>query len=391
VKQPFQTSGRSFSRIILPALLMAIAAFCVVVAGVEQVLPQQSTVGTGRDYGYVCSGAKSESTDFSLAADTKNSMLVFGSSELSTPARLIPEVPSVVFGLHSTDVHLNYIGEAYDQSLWQAIAAGAYGGKTNNRKVVLLVSPSWFENGGLANETFKLRFSYNLYREFCANPAISTASKDYLAQRLSEQGIDSMTIHAGLKDLPYDRLNDATLGAMDDLKLRSELCEVRSYGIDKSDVSSSGIDFAALRKQALADAKAGSSNNDWGYDNAFYTENIKGREGLLKNTQAKETFTKTSEFDDLTFFLKVCKEVGFEPLVVIEPVSGKFYDLTGVSKQTRKRLYQRIRDICTQSQVKYADFSNREYERYFLHDIAHFGWKGWVDVEEAIYDYANSK
>ena len=36
-----------------------------------------------------------------------------------------------------------------------------------------------------------------------------------------------------------------------------------------------------------------------------------------------------------------------------------------------------------------ADFTDREYEKYFLFDTVHFGWTGWVDVEEAIYDFVN--
>jgi D-alanine transfer protein len=38
--------------------------------------------------------------------------------------------------------------------------------------------------------------------------------------------------------------------------------------------------------------------------------------------------------------------------------------------------------------AKLADFSDREYEKYFLFDIVHFGWTGWIDVEQAIYEFA---
>jgi len=43
--------------------------------------------------------------------------------------------------------------------------------------------------------------------------------------------------------------------------------------------------------------------------------------------------------------------------------------------------------VCDRYGCAVADFSDREYEQYFLYDIVHFGWTGWVDVEEAIYDF----
>ena len=38
--------------------------------------------------------------------------------------------------------------------------------------------------------------------------------------------------------------------------------------------------------------------------------------------------------------------------------------------------------------VKYVDYSDREYDEYFLFDLVHFGWTGWIDAEHAIYDFA---
>lgn len=98
----------------------------------------------------------------------------------------------------------------------------------------------------------------------------------------------------------------------------------------------------------------------------------------------------TPEYEDLAFFLQVCREAGLEPLVAISPVSGPFFDLVGIDEAVRAQCYERIRAICEAEDVPMADFSDKEYEKYFLHDIVHFGWTGWVDVEEAIYNHARS-
>ena len=55
-------------------------------------------------------------------------------------------------------------------------------------------------------------------------------------------------------------------------------------------------------------------------------------------------------------------------------------------KQQRAR---RVRAVVADHEgAKLADFSDREYERYFLYDIVHFGWTGWIDVEQSIYEFA---
>lgn len=41
--------------------------------------------------------------------------------------------------------------------------------------------------------------------------------------------------------------------------------------------------------------------------------------------------------------------------------------------------------------VKLADFSQKEYEIYFLRDIMHLGWKGWVYLDRAVYEFYNNQ
>lgn len=389
------TSVSKRNRVIFASLALGIALFLVVLSCVQVVLPAQSAVDQGKDYGYVYSGAKSESLDFVRAASTEDTVLLFGSSELSTPGNVIPQVPAEVFGMNDYELDLMYIGEAYDQSLWQAIAAGAYGPQVQNKRVILIVSPTWFEDDGLDNETFKLRFSYELYRAFCENDAISESSKAYVEKRLAEQGIDPMTIAAGTKRTALDVLNDQILSAIADLQIRKDLIEVRDRAFDQAFTKAASqvtpLDFEALYETALADAKTMCTTNDWGMDDAFYQANIEGRLDRLKDAQVDETFSNQTEYQDFSFFLKVCKEVGLKPLVIVSPVHGEFYDWVGTSQADRQKCYERIKEICAAQGVACEDFSSKEYENYFLHDIVHFGWTGWVAVEEAIYNYVKTE
>ena len=385
-------------RVVFISTAIGVLLFVAAFFGLEAYLPSQDVVGSDgqgyvKNYGYVASGAKSSSPAFTMKGAPDDAMLLFGSSELSTPASIIPEVPAMVFGFGNYGVNLAYVGEAYDQSLWQSIAVGAYAERTKNKKIAIIVSPGWFEDGGLDNETFKLRFSYNLYRQFCKNPQISQANKEYVAKRLAEQGIDDTAINAGLGSTPVDWVNDFVLGAMNDLQIRKDLKDIRPLGIEEADVdgdiNAETYPFAELREEALGEAEAASTNNDWGREDSYYTENVADNYDRLKGLRADQTFSRTPEYADFSHLLQICKEAGLEPLVIISPLHGPFNDHVGISQETRQQCYDHIKAICENEGVQVADFTDREYEKYFLFDTVHFGWTGWVDVEEAIYDFVN--
>ena len=186
----------------LAALAIGVGLAACAIALVWLLFPAQSLVREGIDYGYVYSGTKSSSVDFVEAAMTEESLMVFGSSELSTPKRIVPQVPAQVFGTNDYGVHLMLIGEAFDQSLWHAIALGAYedAGIPRN-KVALIVTPGWFVDGGQDGDTFKTRFSYSLFSRFCANADVPDAAKDYVRSRLESLGIDETQIRQWIRCL----------------------------------------------------------------------------------------------------------------------------------------------------------------------------------------------
>ena len=97
------------------------------------------------------------------------------------------------------------------------------------------------------------------------------------------------------------------------------------------------------------------------------------------------------EWADFQCLLKVCKEAGLEPLVVILPMHGGWYDEMGVTSDIRAQFYDQARSLCDEAGVAYADFSSCEYEKYFLCDTVHPGWIGWVRIEHAVYDFVNGQ
>lgn len=374
----------------LYALLVGVAVAALVVVATFVVLPAQSLHDEGTDYGYVYSGAKSSSVEFLRANLRDDSLLVLGSSEFSTPASTVAQVPSQVFGTHNYGLRLMLVGEAFDQCLWHTMALGALadGGLPKN-KVVLIVGLGQYTDGGLDNSSFGERFSYTLYQGFCANPAVPAEAKDYVRTRLAQQGIDATTVRAGMPQNPLEAIDGVVLGAMDDLRLRNRLAEVRAKGIPLATGEVEQPDWEALRNEAIQTGEARSSSNSWGAEDEFYTKQLAPALESLAGARASETYTNTPEYDDLNCFLSVCDACGIEAMVMIEPVMGSYYDHIGISQETRNAAYQRIRDVvAAHPTARLTDFSNREYEPYFLFDIVHFGWAGWIDAQQAVYEFA---
>ena len=366
-----------------------LVALCVVVA-ICLAFPAQNQVREGAEYSYVYSGVKSSSVDFVEANLDDESLLVFGSSEFSTPRRLVPQVPAQVFGETDYGLRMMLVGEAYDQSLWHVIALGAYeGAGIPGSKVAIIVTPGWFTDGGQDAETFKTRFSYSLYQRFCANPTVPEAAKDYVRMRLEGYGVGDTQLDAAAPTLPQDYLNAAAFQVLDDLKLRQGLAEVREKGSDRVQLDTPATpDFAALRDEAKATAEQMSTTNEWGMEDSFYTDQLEPVLADLKDSRAGETYTDTPEYDDLDCFLDIADACGIEVLVVIEPELGPYYDYIGIPAETRKACYDRIREVAASHNAEIADFSDREYVKYDLYDIVHFGTLGWTDANEAVYEFA---
>ena len=389
----FAPSGIS----LLVAVFVGLAVFAGgLVAFDRWVLPGNGRADTSKLYDYVYATGKSENVDFVASNMSSDGYLCFGSSEWYISKNRVSMCPQAVFGESGADVDMTYIGEGYDQSLWQAIAAGAYGtgDKIKNRKVMVVVSPQWFFKGSGDENKFYTKFSYSLYRAFMQSDQVSAETKAYVRARCQALGIDSGKLAAASKDTPLDAINDVAYATTDAWKLRSDLTNIVSLAPSKSperkaaEAGDSGAstepDWDALLAQAESEGEAACTNNDFGVYDAFWDKNHTFDPELFQNFDQAE-----DEYADLACFLKVCREVGFEPMVCIMPVHGQWYDLSDVSRDDRQAYYARIRQICSDAGASYADFSSCEYEKYFLCDTVHPGWKGWVRIEHAFYDFVH--
>ena len=76
-----------------------------------------------------------------------------------------------------------------------------------------------------------------------------------------------------------------------------------------------------------------------------------------------------------------------KPLLVILPVNGYYYDYTGFPQTARETYYSNIRNLADAYNAQLADFSADEYTKYFFEDQVHIGRKGWVLINESLYNF----
>lgn len=352
-------------------------------------LPKISTPDQSRLYNYTYVDGKSNSVAWMSTHWQPDSYLSFGSSEFYIARDLVPEVPQVVFGEHNYGVDLTYIGEAYEQMLWQLIAAGAYEPVAPHNKIMLILSPQWFFKGNGAQSKFFSKYNSLLYRSFVDNDKISDDIKAYVRKRLSELGISGDTLAAVNRDDIFSAIDGEIDLAQDRIKYRQKLPEIisKSPTLASAKTQESGEgepDWNALLAQARIDGQEATSSNDFYIYDSFWKRN--------KNYDSEwhQDFDHAdAEWADFECFLKLCQELGYEPLVCMVPFHGKWMDKSEVSKETRAGYYQHARELCDRYHIAYADFSSCEYEPYFLADTVHPGWVGWVRIEKAFYDFVH--
>lgn len=377
-------------------------------------VPNEWTRG-GNMYDYLTNRTKFRSPSFMVANRLADSIPVFGSSELSFLPEDCRQVPHAVFGWNDYGLDCWTVGEGYNQGLWHAIAIGAYAraieeadaptsaladgvfdARTSN-KMVFVISPQWFFEGGVPNNATQTQFGYELWQGLCQNEHVDPARVDYLARRLKNAGIDAKKVDAARRATLPDTLNDLAFGFAESYQLRRDLIHVRELGdtmpfAKRVLEAENGVpDWDRLVAEATAEAEAQTTTNDYGFLDSIWLDHIKGDydAGKLKDFYRNRTLLNAPAEDaDLDCCLGVANDCGVDLLCVLQPFPGDWTDYEGLAREDREQRYELIRQCVANHGFKLADFSDQEYTRYFINDGTHLGWLGWLAVDRAIYEFA---
>ena len=303
-------------------------------------------------------------------------------------------------------------GYAHICSLWDAIAVGAFDKREiTNNKVVIIPSMQWFMEGTkYSNDVLNETFSKGAYDEFLKNEDISEDTKIAVSEKLDSYEFKYPTITTPLPQkmsMTLETIDTFAADAASSVRLRCAILnapkndgklivsnseKTLSQAIPTSRFGSpEEPDWTAIQQDALEYAKSRASNNDlfldkWVYDNAY--------EDWLKSAKKWKVddnkVLNESEIEDFELFIKVCKESGIEPLVILIPSNDLLYDQSAYTIKYRNMYYDTMRNLCDANKVKLADFSDYSASTYFLRDNTHPSNYGWSLINEQIYNfYAN--
>ena len=342
-----------------------------------------------------------------LSSAQPDTLFIFGSSELRTTE--VPTHPANFFAGKRAGFQVDLIGRGSCQSIIHAIQIAASGDTLTGQKVVLITSPQSYVPDGIAPDLFAANFSPQQYlallEDDTLSPEVKTAISHRVAELLAEYGktpgaaaIDPAIrllaesygeptfFTQGRKTVlaPYYTLSRG-LYRIKDMAASAKL--LKSLPEEEQAPIPGEIDWQEEESAAVKAAREMSANNDFGMLDGYYTTYIGNRLERQRGRDRELDYSVSKEYDDLRLLFEVCKEKGIEPLFIHVPLHGRWSDYTGFTADRREKYYQNVRETASEYDIRVLDLTGREYEPYFLCDVMHLGWKGWLEVDKALIDY----
>ncbi|WP_242217071.1 D-alanyl-lipoteichoic acid biosynthesis protein DltD [Bacillus cereus group sp. BfR-BA-01380] len=322
---------------------------------------------------------------------------MYGSSEFS---RLDVYHPSNYFKVKEQEFTPFLIGRGGTQSLTHVLSLASSMDQLENRKIVFVLSPQWFVKEGLDEVHFAPNFSSQQAYHLIFNNDLKPEMKKQIAERLLGFEIvrKDTLLKTSLEGIVYDDTEHNLKAAA-----AKPFAYVYRNILDRKDLVTSIFDmkprkthldpdlkplaWEEIRKRAEITGESESKTNPFGIEDPYYNKGIKDKLARLKGYRANESFNESPEYDDLQLVLDILKQTHAKPLFISVPVNGPWYDYAGFPKERRDVYYKKINEQIAKAGFPVADFSSHEYDKYFLKDTMHLGWKGWVYVDETLQQF----
>lgn len=363
----------------------------------ERVLAQKDITSIKHQYNNIIRDRGGILKDYMI---TSGDLMLQGSSELSST---VDQNPIHVFPFKDAEYDVTILGRAYTQSLQEASILNSTNGINEKSKIALIVSLQWFEKeAGLDGEDYSVNFSeYQFYKMMNSNK-ISNENKEYYAKRnyeLLSKGNEftEEKLYAGLhaKDdfiskmclvmiKPYYKFKEYILDTKDKV-LTYNLVSKLPNNNECNNIKN--LDWNEEYSKAEGQGEKNASGNHLKVDDEYYNKYLKDIYYKLEGTSKDVDLVMSKEIDDYEYFLKVSKELGVKPLIIITPAHGSYYDYLGLNREKRLEYYKTIENMAKEYGFDVLNLQDKEYEEYYLKDVMHLGWKGWLNINEEIFKY----
>lgn len=339
-----------------------------------------------------------------VAFERSDILPVYGSSELDLD---VANRPGEFFLAKPTGFLAFPVGKAGATPLSMTTALANVGDRLRDKKLVIIISPTWALWGDAYNHSYMPNSSEQDLDGVLFSPSLSLPFKRELARRLLQipnafrRNPTSAwaAIALATDDLPHTLLYDALLpyGILktagnrirDTVQTLDTLSQFTPAAL-RPPVSQPAPDWNDLLARARSDYAAHSDNNPYGVDNDQWNNTFRARmpaQAKVWSETKFDTFVQTAlMWQDLDLLLRELHELGAHPLILNIPFNGKYYDGLGIPAPARALYYDKLRQaVAPYHDVKLLDFQDREYDRYlFLDPNAHLSPAGWGIYDQAI-------
>lgn len=343
------------------------------------------------------------------AFSDKRLLPVYGSSEFRNDT---PFSGRVFFSHEPTGFEIFIIGKAGAKTLITAQRIAALGSKVRGKKVVIILSPTWFLARQEPNAAYDGNFSAIQASEVIFNSPISLHLKREFAKEmlkfpetLKGHGLLKLELErmARKRHTAEDRLimelgrsEDRFLQMIDGCQtlfaLTGDMWDHPAGLSDRRERNKSKPDWSAL----LADAAKFSAH--FSYESSVEA-------GLLTHDKAalelKEKFSDTTfdtmmagsdEWYHLELLLQTLKELGVQPLFLSIPINATSFKTQGVTAAQMDSYYSRLRKEIGGFDFPVKTFEEDENDPGFFGDsLGHPSAKGWMTFNKAISQFYHGK
>ena len=331
-------------------------------------------------------------------------LIILGSSELNSA---VDQNPINFFPFNGANYDVSIYGRAHTQTLQHSNMISNIKNLNEKDKIAIIVSAQWFESmDGIYGSNFVVNFSEFQFYEFLNNDKLSNESKKYYAERVSnllEQSGEYVEeeIYAKLyaKDdaisniilnvlKPYYKFREYMLATKDKVQTVESMKDLEDKG-DSDPLRYINWDEEYIKAEEQGESKV--TNNDLYVYDDYYNTYIKDNYDSVKDTWKEKELLSAPELNDYKLFLQVSKELGVKPLIILMPVNGRYYDHMGWTVDKRTEFYNTIEQMAKDYDFDVLNLQNKEYEKYYLTDVMHLGWKGWLNIDEEMYKHFNER
>lgn len=331
-----------------------------------------------------------------LAFETDDLLPIYGSSELNIPDRY---KASKIFMLYPTGFNVFTLAGDGAEPLEYLQMLADVGPDIRGKQVVISLSPNFFIEATMTEDTFRANFS-RLHAYGFVFADLPWSLKERVAQRILDHPITlqddpllTLVLQTLSKGNPLHRA--AFLALMPIAKLQETILQVQDHYATlsyiwnhpeiKTDVTRrpQDLNWSVLLSHAKPYAARHATNNPFGIMNTEWKIAWKALAARHHNDSNDAGFLRSLDrshgWGDLVLLSETLKSMGAKPLFISLPLHQKFWAYRGVSASALYQYYDKINALAAEQQVPLVTFREFQNDQYFLRDPgAHLSAEGWV-------------